>query len=96
MDDWQVGDLALCVNVSTFQIGTGRDLVRGRIYTVTEIGPTPAGVLGLRLDGIPVREYDLAHGFKQAKRFRKIRPHQPDEEDCETITLLTGKREPVA
>jgi hypothetical protein len=93
-DDWQVGDLALCVNAGPLRdicgdggIETARAYVLGLrvgcIYTVTHVVRCHCGKhIGLgaqaeRVGGV-------------ADRFRKIRPHTPDQEDRETIALLTG------
>lgn len=81
-DDWQVGDLALCVR-------DGPDTRAGVIYTVEIIGTCPAGV-GLRFFEMR-RFYTYPWKWSIARRFRKIRPHTPDADDRETIALLKGK-----
>lgn len=99
--DWQVGDLALCLR-------NGKRTRAGAVYTVhgicghdqrcgcgnyLPVGYTPA----LWLEGVGA--VDPATGCEPwaiAARFRKIRPHEADAEDRETIRLLTEKREPVA
>jgi hypothetical protein len=95
MDDWEPGDLALCVRggppIRPFKQWAGEngadyDLVPGRIYTVDRVDHE-WGFVGLHFEG-----YDWSW---LASRFRKIRPHTPDEEDREVIELLTKKREPV-
>ena len=84
-DDWQVGDLALCVR-------SGRSLdvwepQKGGVYTVCDTGCGPRGVW-LDLVEDSTRNPDVGW---PAVYFRKIRPHTPDAEDAETIALLTGK-----
>lgn len=88
-DDWQVGDMALCVNASPC-VHTGlAALRRGAIYTVEGVRicetrgtwPTP---LALDMHGIT----RTRNGWSAA-RFRKIRPHQEDEDDREVVALLT-------
>jgi len=90
-DDWQPGDLALCVNNTPWEHeAEAYLLVLGRIYTVAACGVPPGGkrfCLAFR---------DISNDGKSgnaycASRFRKIRPHTPDAEDTETIALLTGK-----
>ncbi len=88
-DDWQPGDLAMCLT-DRFQHSYG--ILKGSVHTVEAIWIEPngwefAGEIGLRFVGIPMKSgyYGL-----RAIRFRKIRPHQPDAEDAETIRLLTG------
>jgi len=99
-DNWQAGDLALCVALYD---GGGIDplptnLKIGGVYTVervfrgvdlfgnTHLGLCLAEVCPVILGG---------HGFV-ADLFRKIHPHTPDAEDRETIELLTGKPVEVA
>lgn len=88
-DNWQAGDLALCVKrgaKSPFQIH--------HFYLVTEVitfGRCYPDLLALRLAGI-----DSGDGGWCASCFRKVKPHAPDAEDSETIRLLTGTPEPVA
>lgn len=95
--DWQIGDLALCVNdrPSPFFPTVACRLRSGAIYTVRGVGIDEGGQLGLFLE--EVRSYGMKGGFVSS-RFRKIRPHTPDAEDAETIRLLNGLpvREPVA
>lgn len=87
-DDWQVGDLALCVAKRTHGKST---FAPGGIYTVSGV---VAGrfkgkpEVGLKFDG----DHVGADGKEwiRASRFRKIRPHTPDAEDVETIRLLNG------
>lgn len=94
-DDWQPGDLALCVRTgdirTTYVRHRGIGLRKGGIYTLIRFGVDP-------LDGQRTLwlEDDIPQG-RLAIRFRKIRPHQPDAEDAETIRLLAGKpvREPA-
>lgn len=88
-DDWQPGDLALCVNAEILRegdgrISSGRGLSVGGVYTVSRCARTKWGYLGLCLEGVDDGRP------KRAIRFRRIRPHTPDEEDRETIELLKG------
>jgi hypothetical protein len=99
-DDWQPGDLALCVR-------GGRLTARlspldeypcsGRIYVVHMAGETTFAAAGLLpalwlLDGPPNNNGERCWA---TSRFRKIRPHKPDAEDAETIRLLNGERVPA-
>ena len=86
-DDWQPGDLALCVDDSPSWPFGESNLVRGRCYTVSALSPCPDGIPGLHL--VEVRSKS-PFGYNPPL-FRKIRPHTPDAEDAETIALLTGK-----
>lgn len=87
-DDWQKGDLALCVR--------GAAVSRpGCIYTVMAVEWLAQTVLWF--EGC---ESDYADGLlpSSASRFRKLRPHEADAEDRETIRLLNDvpALEPVA
>ena len=97
-EDWQVGDLALCVR-GGFISGLGglEYPVGGRVYIVGAVvhdwkfqtRKTP----GLQLvDGPPNRR---GSRIWAAFRFRKIHPHTPDAEDVETIRLLTDQPQRV-
>jgi hypothetical protein len=103
-DDWQAGDLALCVRGGYISGPPGPSPVAGAVYSVTgvtmenfwESDGSDTEDVALWFEDAPPNE----RGDKcwWAGRFRKIRPHTPDAEDIETIALLTGKpvREPVA
>ncbi|WP_066113804.1 MULTISPECIES: hypothetical protein [unclassified Blastomonas] len=102
-DDWQPGDLALCVSSEGFH----DDFVEGNQY--------PAIGSVSRVNDVCLLEASLDDKWNQpggvwlsfdeypvflcfSGNFRKIRPHVPDEEDAETIRLLTGTpvKEPTA
>jgi hypothetical protein len=93
-DDWQAGDLALCVKRGQWRHCRSGGISNapwksGGIYTVRRYGPCPtSGLPTLWFEGYP-GERGADGGA--AMRFRKIRPHVPDAEDRETIALLTGK-----
>ena len=83
-DDWQVGDLALCISEgpdpADWRDGGGPAL--GSVTAVDAVDLEPEGVF-LCFDEYPdCSFYNLA--------FRKIRPHLPDAEDAETLRLLNG------
>lgn len=94
-DDWQPGDLALCVS-DTHPAFSGRSTILrvGAKYTVSRVGSYHAWLddraLGLA-EAAPRKE---GNGFP-SKMFCKIRPHTPDAEDAETIALLTGGKVPA-
>lgn len=94
-EDWQPGDLALCVRGGRITRSGGvyivREVLREGAIRQSEIDGLPyyiAGGASLLFEGIP---YNGQSGA--VERFRKIHPHTPDEEDEETIRLLKG--EPV-
>ena len=94
-DDWQVGDLALCVRGGSMgqvpEDARGWP-VQGRIYRVVDVvtiefmdGPD----LALEIEGGPINNWDLPlwwHG-----RFRKVTPDAIDRDDAEVIAALTGE-----
>ena len=85
-DDWQPGDLALCVRGGLSRFDPTRP---GAVYTVSDIVFNDTdNEYGLAFNEVPTEGPDY-YGFYTA-RFRKIRPHTPDAEDAETIRLLTG------
>jgi hypothetical protein len=91
-DDWQAGDLALCLKVGPWARAGLSGPQAGCFYTVRKVDFGPLVILGqgvrLWLEGWPGETGDASFS---ARRFRKIRPHVPDAEDRETIALLTGK-----
>jgi len=85
MDNWQVGDLALCVMPGSW----------APLDDVSLDGPEVGGIHSVdcvRVDGdgsfigFPEWPEDL---FVQ-RAFRKLKPHVPDAEDEITIRLLNG------
>ena len=101
MDDWQVNDLAICVQAGRIEclgglcVHTGRTSPpKGAIRVVNAI------TVAIDRGGFPMMCGCLVLHFSDgssglSSRFRKIRPHEADEQDRETIALLTA-REPVA
>ena len=99
-DDWQPGDLALCVNDAPPRESYFRrrgwkafPLRKGSIHVVRQIAAAENGKIGLLFEGVCAGRYDRT-GIEivfHPSRFRKIRPHTPDAEDRETIALLNGK-----
>lgn len=102
-DDWQAGDLALCVNDAVIQCPccgvtqTGEDApTQGAVREISVIRrcddddePEEVGLY----DPCPAPILHFVDGSAgHHTRFRKIRPHTPDAEDAETIALLNGKR----
>jgi hypothetical protein len=104
-DDWNPGDLALCVNNAPLEcIGCGAELTgkacppRGSVRQVKAVircdeAITEEGGLSEIECAAPVLIF--ADSEADATRCRKIRPHSPDAEDAETIRLLNGERVPA-
>jgi hypothetical protein len=102
-NDWQVGDLAVCVDAQSRVNPTPTLLVEGRTYRVSGIYAPgrrlssdfgSPGYIGLMLEGL---RNDSLSGAFDARRFRKIRPdeHQACEEEFVTL-LKRSKRKVVA
>lgn len=92
-DDWQKGNLALCVKLGPWrgekdgEIKTvHQDVQAGGIYLVRHVGLSELGRVTLWLDGVG-DTLAFRHGF-HARRFRKITPPPADEFDRETIELM--------
>ncbi len=95
-DDWQPGDCALCIKqgpwraMGSMKVRPNEPIRAGMFVTVRKVGMNSLGYVVLwfaedmRGDG-PRYSY-------RAIRFVKLRPHQPDAEDAETIALLKGGR----
>lgn len=82
MGDWQVGDLALCVNSDWGWAAEPCDPQSGAILTVSALDNTP-GDYGLWFDGI-----DSCDSYA-VEYFRKIHPLTP-EEHLEAIRELAN------
>ena len=96
-NDWQPGDLALCVDDS---IGTCsvKCLEAGKVYTVDGLDFDPAFAdMGLHLCGVdrPWSDRWQQHIGWSELRFRKVTPPEADEFDREVIDLM-NQRERVA
>lgn len=94
--DWQVGDLAVCVDASPPRdiCGDGgketnaeyiANLVEGRIYEVTQVAVCRCG------GHIGLGNHSARAGGA-ADRFRKIHPDEPEPCEAEFITLLRRSR----
>lgn len=86
--DWQVGDLALCVFKGPWRTVFGTAVsgpAFGEIRLVTAVSTNNLFYrVCLSLDGY-LKDQRFA-----AECFRKIDPHTPDAEDAETICLLNS------
>lgn len=86
--NWQVGDLALCINSDNgWWSNCSHDACGpkpGSVHKVDEID------LYQGMTFLVFAEFGRNESF-YAPAFRKIAPHAPDEEDAETIRLLTGQ-----
>jgi hypothetical protein len=96
VSDWEVGDLAVCVDASPPQRftdlfvenwGTATPLVRNKVYTVAKVGAVKGGYRGLATTEDPDEPWLVT-------RFRKIRPDKIKACEEEFRTLL--KRKPVS
>jgi hypothetical protein len=85
MNDWQVGDLALCVVTSGRKVHKGDGCRKGRIYRVIGTAVDWVGNLGIVLDG---KRSDHPSGAFLATAFRKIRPDEHEACEPEFVTLL--------
>jgi hypothetical protein len=101
-DDWQIGDLALCVDASAARACWGdlppNKLSHGAIYTVAAILPPTAwepAVVGLQFFEIEAVETDEFAPAFRCVRFRKIHQLSPEEYEETMTELLTGQPIPA-
>ena len=89
-DNWQPGDLALCVRKPKRV-----SIAVGGIYTVAAVSgfTDDLGELGLRLVGVPLPPDPFHYPFIAASRFRKINPLNEAERDAALRELNTPVRE---
>lgn len=98
-DDWQPGDLALCIKCGPWERWDGgsegpqTDIRSGGIYRVRKTGTWEGSVI-LWFDEHPGNWFDDAFA---ASRFRKVTPPEADEFDREVIEHMTNApiKEPV-
>lgn len=89
MDDWQVGDLALCVALTIRNLAPSRILRIGRVYTVTGVRwSTREQCVALSLAEAKSRGL---FGDWHAAVFRKINPLTEEERR----SFLADLRQPV-
>jgi hypothetical protein len=94
MSDWQVGDLAVCVDNaprSTTAPGIQYRLECGRVYRVSALRQARSGKLNLFMEGVAY-PFGIGNG---AFRFRKIRPDQHEACEPEFVTLLKRTKRTV-
>lgn len=99
-DDWQVGDLAVCVDASDrngFGLQGPKRLKQGAAYRVRAITPPGEWRGGSRCAGLvlvgPKNSSPL--GDWHPERFRKIRPDEQEACEPEFITLLKRIKVPA-
>jgi hypothetical protein len=88
VSDWQVGDLALCVNAAKDAIDTRLNpaLEERRTYRVERLGEV-SDYFCLGLEGLRDPD-DNKHFAYRADRFRKILPDEHEDCEPEFVTLL--------
>lgn len=86
-DDWQVGDLALCIRQPEGPLAYAWTVKVGGIYTVCEVIFWESELWGLNFAEDPYLDDVSCY---DPECFRKINPHAPDVEDEETIRLLNS------
>jgi hypothetical protein len=98
MSDWQVGDLALCVDARPNPFYGKSGLTEGVIYKVVGavFNPAPHALYGEEAWGLFLAEIsaEAPEGFA-ASRFRKIRPDEHEACEPEFITLLKRTKTPA-
>jgi hypothetical protein len=89
-DDWQAGDLALCLRNPGPKIDPWEPVVGG-VYSVIQVGSTRSGEPWLNLAEDPTAETDSGWDMFW---FAKIRPLTNEERDKFIADLRTPVREP--
>lgn len=90
-EDWNKGDLALCVDDTPNRVWGKSDLRLGRVYVVTHTTWVD-GLQGLFLD---TARSQATHGFRSS-RFIKVTPQEEDEFDRETIEMEKQREGEIA
>lgn len=84
MNDWQVGDLALCVEPKLGRYAVSCGFRVGGVYTVAGVAQSGTRI-GLVFDGRYSRHQS---GAWCASGFRKVRPDEHEACEPEFVTLL--------
>lgn len=94
MSDWAVGDLAVCVDASPYQMpsraGEPWPMAKGSIWRVNWVGLSNRGKIALRFEDEP--PLDSGKIGWRPHRFRKILPDEHEACEEEFVTLLKRKR----
>lgn len=99
-ENWQVGDMALCIHSGPWHARTHDDIITvrgpraGAKLTVREVLTTWRGTAGLLFTDFPDPVIPRTAGYA-GKCFRKLAPPEADEFDREVIAALTGQPEQV-
>lgn len=101
MSDWQVGDLAVCVDAGPCKnahelINPHRQgaLVLGKAYLVIGLGRARRERFSLFVKGATAADQDYGFGFS-VHRFRKIRPDEQEACEPEFVTLIKRAKRKV-
>lgn len=99
MSDWQVGDLAVCVNSGPSRFGPEKrhNLVVDKVYRVVGIGGGTSdgrAPYSLFVAGAKAMYESDGYGF-DPDRFRKIRPDEHEACEHEFVTLLKRTKRTV-
>jgi len=93
MSDWQVGDLAVCVDDGPRYFEQNVIVKKDAVYRVTGLAATKDGEGTLFLEGVigwlPGERGPVAY---RVSRFRKIRPDEHEACEPEFVTLLKRKK----
>lgn len=90
-ENWQVGDLALCIKKPRHSPG----IKQGGVYAVSAVWPFRdwTGEIGLEFAGVGGGpEVPGFHNAFAASRFRKVTPPKADEFDLEVIEAMKSGR----
>lgn len=90
MDDWQVGDKAVCVDGSPCRVlpfpGAPFSIPEGAVHEVTGVADRGDG------HGLFLAFGSYPHSFHES-RFRKVRPDAHEPCEAEFVTLLQRTKE---
>lgn len=88
MADWNLGDLALCINNSKIfhsgGVSTGEGLIKGKVY-----GAVVSISVGSEWEDAPILlTFENDYAARRASRFIKVTPDEEDEFDLEVINAM--------
>jgi hypothetical protein len=95
MDDWAVGDLALCIDDRPCPVFGPTPYVAGHTYIVAEVRTGACRQTGYRATCLRLVGVIGTPPWHNQSRFQKAPSHDPDAEDAETIYQLVYAPSPA-
>lgn len=94
-DDWQAGDMALCINDGPCPVFGKLPLKKGKIYIVSRVKTGRCRMTGYVGTGLNLIGNFEKHDLYNAILFRKIKPPERDEIDQKFAMRSNSLKKPL-